>query len=54
MTKPVGAAVNPLADGRSLAEIVADVNRSLWGCYGCFQHSKGNTFVTVDAAAPAC
>ena len=35
-------------DGRSLAEIVADVNRSLRGWYGYFQHSKGNTFVTVD------
>ena len=35
-------------DGRSLAEIVADVNRSLRGWYGYFQHSKGSTFVTVD------
>jgi RNA-directed DNA polymerase len=35
-------------DGRSLAEIVADVNRSLRGWYGYFQHSKGNTFVMVD------
>ena len=35
-------------DGRSLTEIVADVDRSLRGWYGYFQHSKGNTFVTVD------
>jgi RNA-directed DNA polymerase len=35
-------------DGRSLAEIVAEVNRSWRGWYGYFQHSKGNTFVTVD------
>lgn len=35
-------------DGRSLSAIVADVNRSLRGWYGYFQHSKGNTFATVD------
>ena len=35
-------------DGRSLTEIVADVNRSLRGWYGYFQHSKANTFTSVD------
>ena len=35
-------------EGRSLAVIVADVNRSLRGWYGYFQHSKANTFTTVD------
>lgn len=35
-------------DGRSLTEIVADVNRTLRGWYGYFQHSKANVFVTVD------
>jgi RNA-directed DNA polymerase len=35
-------------DGRSLKEIVADVNRSLRGWYGYFQHSKANTFGYVD------
>jgi RNA-directed DNA polymerase len=35
-------------DGRSLKDIVADVNRSLRGWYGYFQHSKANTFDTVD------
>ena len=35
-------------DGRSLKEIVADVNRTLRGWYGYFQHSKANTFATVD------
>jgi RNA-directed DNA polymerase len=35
-------------DGRSLSAIVADVNRSLRGWYGYFQHSKANTFATVD------
>jgi RNA-directed DNA polymerase len=35
-------------DGRSLKEIVADVNRSLRGWYGYFQHSKANVFPTVD------
>jgi RNA-directed DNA polymerase len=35
-------------EGRSLAEIVADVNRSLRGWYGYFQQSKSNTFGNVD------
>jgi len=35
-------------DGRSLSAIVADVNRSLRGWYGYFQHSKANTFTAVD------
>jgi RNA-directed DNA polymerase len=35
-------------DGRSLKEIVADVNRSLRGWYQYFQHSKANTFTSVD------
>jgi RNA-directed DNA polymerase len=35
-------------DGRSLSAIVADVNRSLRGWYGYFQHSKGNVFAPVD------
>lgn len=35
-------------DGRSLKVIVADVNRSLRGWYGYFQHSKANVFPTVD------
>jgi RNA-directed DNA polymerase len=35
-------------DGRSLKEIVADVNRSLRGWYGYFQHSKATTFISVD------
>lgn len=35
-------------DGRSLRTIVADVNRSLRGWYGYFQHSKANTFEAVD------
>ena len=35
-------------DGRSLSAIVADVNRSLRGWYGYFQHSHANTFATVD------
>lgn len=35
-------------DGRSLKDIVTDVNRSLRGWYGYFQHSKGNTFEAVD------
>ena len=36
-------------DGRRLTTIVADVNRSLRGWYGYFQHSKANTFAMVDA-----
>jgi RNA-directed DNA polymerase len=35
-------------DGRSLEKIVADVNRSLRGWYGYFQHSKAKTFGPVD------
>ena len=35
-------------DGRSLSEIVADVNRSLRGWYQYFQHSKANTFSALD------
>jgi RNA-directed DNA polymerase len=35
-------------DGRSLSDIVADVNRSLRGWYQYFQHSKANTFTAVD------
>ena len=35
-------------DGRRLAVIVADVNRSLRGWYGYFQHSQANTFAAVD------
>ena len=35
-------------DGRSLKQIVADVNRTLRGWYGYFQHSKANTFDNVD------
>ena len=35
-------------DGRSLSEIVTDVNRTLRGWYGYFQHSKANVFASVD------
>ncbi len=35
-------------DGRSLKEIVNDVNRSLCGWYQYFQHSKANVFASVD------
>jgi RNA-directed DNA polymerase len=35
-------------DGRSLKEIVANVNRTLRGWYGYFQHSQANTFEHVD------
>jgi RNA-directed DNA polymerase len=35
-------------DGRSFPAIVADVNRTLRGWYGYFQHSKANVFPTVD------
>ena len=35
-------------DGRSLAAIVTDVNRTLRGWYQYFQHSKANVFPTVD------
>jgi RNA-directed DNA polymerase len=35
-------------DGRSLSDIVTDVNRTLRGWYQYFQHSKANVFTTVD------
>jgi RNA-directed DNA polymerase len=35
-------------DGRCLEEIVADVNRTLRGWYGYFQHSQANVFARVD------
>jgi RNA-directed DNA polymerase len=35
-------------DGRSLKEIVADVNRTLRGWYGYFQHSKSSAFSGMD------
>jgi RNA-directed DNA polymerase len=35
-------------DGRSLPVIIADVNRTLRGWYGYFQHSKATTFPYVD------
>jgi RNA-directed DNA polymerase len=35
-------------EGRSLKEIVTEVNRTLRGWYGYFQHSKPNTFQNVD------
>jgi RNA-directed DNA polymerase len=35
-------------DGRSLSAIVSDVNRSLRGWYGYFQHSRASTFTAVD------
>ena len=35
-------------DGRSLSAIVADVNRTMRGWYGYFQHSKANTFTAED------
>ena len=38
----------PRMDGRSLRAIVTDVNRTLRGWYGYFQHSKANVFVSVD------
>ncbi len=41
-------AKTPRLDGRSLKAIVTDVNRTLRGWYGYFQHSKGNVFPTVD------
>jgi RNA-directed DNA polymerase len=34
--------------GRSLKVIITDVNRTLRGWYGYFQHSKANVFPTVD------
>jgi len=38
----------PRLSGRSLADLIADVNRTLRGWYGYFQHSKANTFAAVD------
>ncbi|MDR3457035.1 MAG: group II intron reverse transcriptase/maturase, partial [Verrucomicrobiae bacterium] len=38
----------PRLDGRRLSAIVSDVNRTLRGWYGYFQHSKANTFRSVD------
>jgi RNA-directed DNA polymerase len=35
-------------DGRSLRAIVADLNATLRGWYGYFQHSKANVFAAVD------
>jgi RNA-directed DNA polymerase len=35
-------------DGRRLADIVTDVNRTLRGWYGYFQQSKANVFTNVD------
>jgi RNA-directed DNA polymerase len=35
-------------DGRNLSAIVAEVNRSLRGWYGYFQHSRASTFTAVD------
>jgi RNA-directed DNA polymerase len=41
-------AKTPRLDGRSLRAIVSDVNRTLRGWYGYFQHSKANVFASVD------
>jgi RNA-directed DNA polymerase len=41
-------AKTPRLDGRSLRVIVTDVNRTLRGWYGYFQHSKANVFTEVD------
>ena len=38
----------PRLSGRSLKDIIADVNRTLRGWHGYFQHSKSNTFAEVD------
>lgn len=38
----------PRLSGRSLEAIVNDVNRTLRGWYGYFQHSRASTFATVD------
>lgn len=43
-----GAGEASRIEGRSLSEIVTDVNASLRGWYACFQHSKANTFGDVD------
>ena len=41
-------AKTPRLAGRSLKHIMADVNRTLRGWYGYFQHSKANVFPAVD------
>jgi RNA-directed DNA polymerase len=41
-------AKTPRLDGRSLRAIVADVNGTLRGWYGYFQHSQANVFAAVD------
>ena len=41
-------AKTPRLDGRSLTDIVTDVNRTLRGWYGYFQHSQANVFAAVD------
>ena len=41
-------AKTPRLDGRSLRAIVSDVNRTLRGWYGYFQHSQANVFASVD------
>jgi RNA-directed DNA polymerase len=41
-------AKTPRLAGRSLKAIVTDVNRTLRGWYGYFQHSKANVFPEVD------
>jgi RNA-directed DNA polymerase len=46
--KERGRAKTLRTDGRSLRAIVADVNGTLRGWYGYFQHSKANGFATVD------
>ena len=38
----------PRKDGRSLKDIITDVNRTLRGWYGYFQHSQSNVFPPVD------
>ena len=38
-------------EGRSMEDIVTDVNRTLRGWYGYFQHSKANVFAAVDGFA---
>jgi RNA-directed DNA polymerase len=41
-------AKTPRLDGRTLKDIVTDVNRTLRGWYGYFQHSHANVFPNVD------
>lgn len=38
----------PRLAGRSLKDIIRDVNRTLQGWYGYFQHSHANVFTSVD------